>query len=141
IRALLGELIESVALQAQKKGLELILDVTQLEKPLVQGDPSRIRQIITNLISNAIKFTEQGEIIIRAWFSEVDNKLRFHCSVEDTGIGIPEDKADRLFAKFSQVDASTTRKYGGTGLGLAIVRQLCELMDGDITVSSRFGHG
>ncbi|QUI61296.1 response regulator [Pseudoalteromonas sp. A22] len=141
VRALLGELIESVALQAQKKGLELILDVTQLEKPLVQGDPSRIRQIITNLISNAIKFTEQGEIIIRAWFSEVDNKLRFHCSVEDTGIGIPEDKADRLFAKFSQVDASTTRKYGGTGLGLAIVRQLCELMDGDIAVSSRFGHG
>ncbi|PAY00046.1 hybrid sensor histidine kinase/response regulator [Pseudoalteromonas sp. HM-SA03] len=141
VRALLGELIESVALQAQKKGLELILDVIQLEKPLVQGDPSRIRQIITNLISNAIKFTEQGEIIIRAWFSEVDNKLRFHCSVEDTGIGIPEDKADRLFAKFSQVDASTTRRYGGTGLGLAIVRQLCELMDGDITVSSRFGHG
>ncbi|MGC0120302.1 response regulator [Pseudoalteromonas piscicida] len=141
VRALLGELIQSVALQAQKKGLELILDVTQLEKPLVQGDPSRIRQIITNLISNAIKFTEQGEIIIRAWFSEEDNKLRFHCSVKDTGIGIPEDKADRLFAKFSQVDASTTRKYGGTGLGLAIVRQLCELMDGDIAVSSRFGHG
>ncbi|WP_462160258.1 response regulator [Pseudoalteromonas maricaloris] len=83
----------------------------------------------------------KARIIIRAWFSEVDNKLRFHCSVEDTGIGIPEDKADRLFAKFSQVDASTTRKYGGTGLGLAIVRQLCELMDGDIAVSSRFGHG
>lgn len=141
VRALLGELVESVALQAQKKGLELILDTTSLEKPLVKGDPSRLRQIITNLVSNAIKFTEKGEIVIRAWFSEIESQLVFHCAVEDTGIGIPSDKVDRLFTKFSQVDASTTRKYGGTGLGLAIVKQLCELMGGDIEIDSTYKPG
>ncbi|WP_254879466.1 response regulator [Pseudoalteromonas sp. McH1-7] len=141
VRALLGELVESVALQAQKKGLELILDTTTLEKPLVKGDPSRLRQIIINLLSNAIKFTEKGEIVIRAWFSEIESQLVFHCAVEDTGIGIPSDKVDRLFTKFSQVDASTTRKYGGTGLGLAIVKQLCELMGGDIEIDSTYKPG
>ncbi|PCK31333.1 PAS domain-containing hybrid sensor histidine kinase/response regulator [Pseudoalteromonas piscicida] len=141
VRSLLGELVESVALQAQKKGLEIVLDVTQINEPVVKGDPSRLRQVLTNLISNAIKFTEQGEIIIRAWFDKTQEPLRFFCTVEDTGIGIPADKADRLFTKFSQVDASTTRKYGGTGLGLAIVKQLCELMGGDISVQSRLGYG
>jgi len=137
LRGMLGEFAEAMAHRAQSKNLELILDVTKIEQSLVQGDPNRLRQILTNLVGNAIKFTDQGEVIIRAHITEQSNdKLQFHCSVRDTGIGIPKNKLPTLFEAFSQVDASTTREYGGTGLGLSICKQLCQLMNGDISVSS-----
>ncbi|MGH1372672.1 MAG: response regulator [Cellvibrionaceae bacterium] len=133
----LGEFAESVSPKAQEKGLEVILDVTAVDRSMVKGDPGRIRQILSNLAGNSIKFTESGEVAIHASVVPTqDNKLLFSCSVTDTGIGIPEDKLGGLFESFTQVDASTTRKYGGTGLGLSIVKQLCELMNGRVWVTS-----
>ena len=121
---------------ANKKGLSFALDVAGAEG-VYRGDPTRVRQILYNLLSNAVKFTEQGEIRVLATLGE--DGLRV--TVRDTGTGIPADKLPLLFAKFSQVDASTTRRYGGTGLGLSICRQLAELMGGDITVESVAGKG
>lgn len=142
LRGMLGEFSEAVALQAQAKGLELILDVKGVEQSLVKGDPGRLRQILTNLVGNAIKFTLEGEIVIRVSLERDDeNKMHMHCSVTDTGIGIPIDKQAELFDSFSQVDASTTRRFGGTGLGLAICRKLCQLMQGDIGINSTSGQG
>jgi PAS domain S-box-containing protein len=141
IRSQLGEFAESMALRAQEKGLELILDVTKIDFTMVKGDPSRLRQILSNLVGNSIKFTDEGEILIKAFINEYGERLQLTCSVSDTGIGIPENKVTSLFDSFTQVDASTTRKYGGTGLGLAIVKQLCQLMDGNIDVISAHGHG
>ncbi|HKV42643.1 MAG TPA: response regulator [Blastocatellia bacterium] len=134
--------IKTLAVKAHQKGLELACDIA-LEVPnVVAGDPARLRQIIINLAGNAIKFTEQGEVVatveVGAW-NTGGVLLRF--SVSDTGIGIPEDKKDRVFGLFEQADASTTRKYGGTGLGLAISAQLVELMNGKIGVESKAGEG
>jgi len=134
---MVGGFADSMAQMAQVKGLELILDTTRVSEAEIIGDPGRIRQILTNLVSNSIKFTKEGEVIIRAGLHEYDHKhwlLEFQ--VKDTGIGIPEDKQSKLFDAFSQVDASTTREFGGTGLGLSIVKQLCRLMQGDVTVES-----
>jgi CheY-like chemotaxis protein len=131
-----------MASRAQDKGLELILDLSRITQPMVKGDPGRVRQVITNLVGNAIKFTEQGEVVISAQLTELEeNRLQLQCSISDTGIGIPTDKLDSLFNSFTQVDASTTRKYGGTGLGLAIVSQLCQLMNGQVSVTSEPGAG
>ncbi len=142
IAKLLGDFSESMAVRAEEKRIELVLDVTQLKYTHVKGDPGRIRQILTNLVGNALKFTEAGEVIIRASLQENENKdLLFACEISDTGIGIPEDKVNTLFDSFTQVDASTTRKYGGTGLGLSIVKQLCELMHGEVSVNSQLGKG
>lgn len=142
LRGMLGEFAESMALRAQEKDIEIILDVTQIECSMVKGDPGRIRQILTNLVGNALKFTSQGEVTIRAKVHEKEKGLHcFSCSIQDTGIGIPQEKMSSLFDSFSQVDASTTRKYGGTGLGLSICKQLSELMGGDVTVSSELGQG
>ena len=142
LRKMLGEFAEAMALKAQEKGLEIILDTTQVEQSMVKGDSGRLRQIFTNLVGNAIKFTEQGEIVITvATEMLADNQLRLSASIKDTGIGIPEDKLTNLFDTFTQVDASTTRKYGGTGLGLAICRNLCQLMGGDIQVTSSLEQG
>jgi len=142
LRSMLGDFAESMALKAQNKGVEIILDTTQVEQSMVKGDQGRIRQILTNLVGNAIKFTEQGEIIIRvSAVAAGKSKLLLICSIQDSGIGIPANKIDTLFDTFSQVDASTTRKYGGTGLGLAITKKLCQLMDGDINVTSHEGTG
>jgi len=142
LRSLIIELTESVALQVENKGIEIILDITLIEHSMVQGDPGRIRQIIYNLVSNAIKFTEQGEIIVRAELIEDENSmLVFNCSVQDSGIGIPNSAIKNLFSVFTQVDSSTTRKYGGTGLGLSIAKQLCQLMQGSISVSSALNEG
>ncbi|MFT5755593.1 MAG: two-component system sensor histidine kinase/response regulator [Alteromonadaceae bacterium] len=141
IRSQLGEFAESMAVRAQEKGLELILDVTKIDFYMVKGDPGRLRQILSNLVGNSIKFTDKGEILIKAFINEYDERLQLTCSISDTGIGIPENKVGSLFDSFTQVDASTTRKYGGTGLGLAIVKQLCQLMDGSIDVISSHGHG
>lgn len=134
---LLGDFSESMGNQAQSKGLELVLEASGVEHSFVLGDPSRIRQILSNLVGNALKFTTKGSVLIKASLSEDGEKhWCFSCSIIDSGIGIPEDKFASLFDAFSQVDASTTREFGGTGLGLAIVRQLCQLMGGDISVTS-----
>ncbi|WDE13182.1 response regulator [Thalassomonas haliotis] len=140
--SLLGEFVEGMALKAQEKGLEIILDVSNIKFSHVKGDPGRIRQVLTNLVSNAIKFTAEGEILICAEvFEQAENQVSFSCSVTDTGIGIPEAKLTSIFDSFTQVDASTTREYGGTGLGLAISKQLCQLMQGDIRLTSTVGEG
>ena len=134
--------IDLLATKAYEKGLELLAIVDEKAPQVVRGDLARIRQILVNLIGNAIKFTDQGEILISVkHLAEKQGKHQLEFSVEDTGIGIPEDKIDRLFRSFSQVDSSTTRKYGGTGLGLAICKRLIELMDGRISVKSVEGKG
>jgi len=142
LRDMLGEVAEAMALQAQEKGVEIILDVAGVEHSMVKGDSGRIRQVITNLISNAIKFTEQGEVKISAAIQELqEGELLLTCHVEDSGIGIAADKVAGLFETFTQVDASTTRKYGGTGLGLAICKKLSFLMGGDVEVQSVLDKG
>ncbi|MEO0442639.1 MAG: response regulator [Pseudomonadota bacterium] len=142
IRLLVESCIQSMALRAHQKNLELLLDLTTLEMPYVIGDPNRIRQILINIIANAIKFTEQGTISVSAkMLGQNSSQIIFNCDITDTGIGIPESKQAILFDAFSQVDASTTREYGGTGLGLAIVNQLCMLMDGQVSLVSQVGKG
>jgi PAS domain S-box-containing protein len=139
----LGEFAETIALKAQEKNLELILDCSQINTNLkIKGDPNRIRQVLTNLVNNAVKFTHQGEILMKFNLEQGDEQeLVLYGLIKDTGIGIPEDKVHTLFSPFTQVDASTTRKYGGTGLGLAITRNLCQLMGGNITVESQVKRG
>ncbi len=142
IRSMLDEFAQTMAYQAEEKDLELVLDVINVDVTLVHSDPGRVRQILTNLVSNAIKFTAKGEVLIRVEllpFNELQWQL--NCTITDTGIGIPQDKIAGLFDSFTQVDASTTRKYGGSGLGLAIVKKLCKLMGGDVEVSSELGKG
>jgi len=139
---MLGDLSEAFAQQAQNNNLELILDTIQVEESLVKGDSNRIRQILTNLLANAIKFTKQGEVTLRVrQQSHSNTHWRIVAEVSDTGIGIPVNKQAALFDAFSQVDTSTTREYGGTGLGLAIVKKLCLCMQGNITVESKEGEG
>ncbi len=133
LRSLLDDFAASVAVQAQEKGLELLCAADPAVPTLLRGDPGRLRQILTNLAGNAVKFTQKGEVAVRVSLqeeTETECLLRF--SVRDTGIGIPADKLGVLFDKFTQVDASTTRKYGGTGLGLAISKQLAEMMGGEV---------
>jgi CheY-like chemotaxis protein len=128
--------------KAEAKKLELACKISPDLPQTVCGDQVRIRQVIANLISNAIKFTEKGEVIVHA---AIEDQTATHVlvrfTVNDTGIGIPADRLDRLFKSFSQVDASTTRRFGGTGLGLAISQRLVEMMGGRIGVESRVGHG
>lgn len=138
---LLGETTIAVALMAEKKGLEVVIDTLSLQTSKATGDPAKVRQIITNLIGNAIKFTDAGEIILRAKTHSKDGQNILTVSVTDTGIGIPQDKLVTLFDPFTQVDASTTRRFGGSGLGLAICHKLATLMDGNLTVESHEGKG
>ncbi|WP_279504076.1 response regulator [Hahella sp. CR1] len=141
LRHHLDEFAGTMALRAQEKELELVLDQSAVEQSMVRGDPGRLRQILTNLVSNAIKFTAEGEIVIRCQLQPEEDHLLLTVSVTDTGIGIPAEKIGGLFEPFTQVDASTTRQFGGTGLGLAICKRLSELMDGGITVHSEQGKG
>lgn len=142
LRQLFSDLAESMAFQAQSKGLEIVLDLTGIAQSRVKGDPTRVRQMLTNLIGNALKFTHEGEIVIRASMAAgAQGEVVLSATVTDTGIGIPPEKVEHLFDTFSQVDASTTRRFGGTGLGLSIVKSLCDLLDGDIAVSSELGVG
>ncbi|NQZ83314.1 MAG: response regulator [Colwellia sp.] len=139
---LLGNFTHATAHKTQEKNIELNLDLTQIETSYVKGDPGRLTQILTNLVGNAIKFTEQGEIKIQANLGRIDEQyLQLSCSISDTGIGVPKDRIATMFDRFIQVDASTTRKFGGTGLGLAIVKKLCQLMGGDISVTSELDKG
>jgi PAS domain S-box-containing protein len=138
----LREVHEDFVAKAKEKNLELVLDITMVEEFAVRGDPGRLRQIMVNLVDNAIKFTNEGEIAIRASLGPaVDGQMKLVGEVTDTGIGIPGDKLPTLFNSFTQVDGSNTRQYGGTGLGLAIVKKLCVLMDGAVDVMSVPGRG
>ena len=141
LRAHVEEVATTLAVQAAAKDLELVVDVAQDLPERVTGDPGRIRQALTNLVSNAIKFTTKGEVAIRVEREPgpVADLVRF--SVRDTGIGLAPDVLPRLFQPFMQADASTARQYGGTGLGLSIVKRLAELMSGDVGVRSREGSG
>jgi signal transduction histidine kinase/DNA-binding response OmpR family regulator len=138
----LEDTLDILANRAHDKGLELVCVIDPAVPRMVLGDPGRLRQILLNLIGNAIKFTAEGEVLVQVSLTGSDDEhitLRF--SVADTGIGIPDAAVSRLFSPFVQVDSSTTRKYGGTGLGLAISRQLAELMGGRIGVESIPGQG
>ena len=136
------EVLELLALSAHNKGLEIASLIYSNVPTHLQGDAGRLRQILMNLISNAIKFTSDGEVVLKAELRTEDSTTATICfAIKDTGLGItPEDKS-KLFMPFTQVDASTTRKYGGTGLGLAICKQLVSLMGGEIGVESRLGKG
>ncbi len=135
-------MIDILAVRIDNLDTELISTVAADVPSLLKGDPGRLRQILTNLIGNAIKFTKEGEIVLKvSLLSESDHKAKIHFIVNDTGIGISTDKIDSLFESFTQADSSTTRKYGGTGLGLTISKQLVELMGGEIGVQSKIGEG
>lgn len=142
IRERLNETVQSLSARALQKDLEFIFSVDEGVPLLVVGDLGRLRQILVNLVGNAIKFTEQGEISINISAESADAgivELRF--DVLDTGIGIPKEKLEMIFKPFTQVDSTTTRKYGGTGLGLAITTQLIEMMKGRLWVESELGKG
>lgn len=136
------EVLELLAEQAAAKNLELACLILPQIPAWVQGDPGRLRQILTNLVGNALKFTESGEVVVRlSCVEENAHEIMLRCEVADTGIGISPEVQARLFRAFSQADASTTRKYGGTGLGLAISQRLADILGGEIGVESESGRG
>lgn len=141
-RDLMDRTLASLAVRAQAKGLELVGDVRPSVPGGLVGDPTRIRQIIINLVGNAIKFTERGEIVVTLDATPLDeNRVEVHLSVRDTGIGIPPERQAAIFEPFTQADGSTSRRYGGTGLGLSICTNLMRLMQGRIWVESVVGQG
>jgi PAS domain S-box-containing protein len=138
----MDETVKAVALRARDKGLELLCDIEPNVPLSVVGDPGRLRQILVNLIGNAIKFTKHGVVVVHAALASEDaDGLMLHFSVRDTGIGIAPDKLGSIFEAFSQEDSSTTRRFGGTGLGLTICARLVEAQGGQIWVESELGHG
>ena len=142
LHRVVADTLKSLALRAHEKGLELVCDLGSEVPRHVLGDPSRLRQVLVNLIGNAIKFTERGEIAVQARLENADSaaaEVRF--AVRDTGIGIAPEKQSLIFDAFAQEDSSTTRKYGGTGLGLSISRKLVELMGGHMRLDSQVGIG
>ena len=142
LRSTVAETVATIGVQTAAKGLALRASVGPDVPSAVRGDPVRLRQVLFNLIGNAIKFTAEGTITLEVLLESADDSralVRF--SVRDTGIGIPADRLDRLFKSFSQVDSSTTRHYGGTGLGLSIVKQIADLMGGTVGVASEVGRG
>ena len=142
LRESLGDTMKSLAIRAHSKGLELACEIqSEVPKRLV-GDPGRLRQIVVNLVGNAVKFTETGEVVLAVGYEPCsDGIVVLQFAVSDTGIGIPKDKTDHIFDAFEQADSTTTRRFGGTGLGLAISARLVESMGGQITVESRVGQG
>ncbi len=142
LQSLIEEVADLVAIKAQEKDLEMLLRFDPDMPRFVMGDPGRVRQIFLNLASNALKFTDTGHVLVGIDVQDQDgDDITFRAYVEDTGIGIPEDKQDLIFNKFDQADGSTTRRFGGTGLGLAICKELASMMDGDIGVDSMPGVG
>ena len=142
LRESLGETLQLFAVQAERKGLELVFDVAADVPERLEGDVGRLRQVVVNLVGNAIKFTERGEVSVRVTQEPASEKqVLLHVEVRDTGIGVPEEQRERIFEPFRQADSSTTRRFGGTGLGLTISRQLTALMGGDLWVEGRAGQG
>jgi CheY-like chemotaxis protein len=142
LRTVIEEVVVLLAERADSKGLELACLVYHDVPSVLRGDPGRLRQILMNLVGNAIKFTEQGEVVVRASLAEtMADTVLIRFDVSDTGAGIDPKTRDRLFQSFAQADSSTTRRYGGTGLGLAIAKQLAEMMGGSIGVESTPGQG
>jgi CheY-like chemotaxis protein len=142
LRTALEDTTDILKFRAQDAGLELICQIDPAVPEYLKGDPGRLRQIVTNLAGNAIKFTHQGEVVIGAKLaSEQGERVTIHFSVRDTGIGIPQSRLAAVFEPFTQADGSTTRKHGGTGLGLAICKQLAGLMGGEIGIESEEGIG
>ena len=142
LRSSLEETRKTLELRARQKGLDLVCNVSQNVPKMLIGDPDRLRQIIVNLVGNAIKFTESGRVTVDVTVASEDAKsTELHFQVKDTGIGIPRDKQRRIFEAFTQADGSATRKYGGTGLGLSICSKLVGLMGGRIWVESEPGKG
>jgi PAS domain S-box-containing protein len=142
LRQVVEEALRTVAVAAHKKGLELACDIESDSPASLVGDPGRLRQVILNLVNNAIKFTEAGEVVIQVrCIQKKGRQARLEFAVRDTGIGIPREKQALIFEAFSQVDSSTTRKYGGTGLGLAISVTLIEMMGGHLQLESEPGKG
>jgi PAS domain S-box-containing protein len=142
LRSCIENSVDIIATKASLKRLVMTYSIDSITPETVMGDPTRLSQILANLLYNAVKFTERGEIKILVSSRKLKGSCHeIHFAIKDTGIGIPEDKMDRLFQSFTQVDSSTTRKYGGTGLGLAISRRLVELMGGEIWVESEVGTG
>lgn len=143
LEQILCEVLEMVLVKAREKSLSVDYQVDQHLPEILLGDSHRIRQIFLNLVNNAVKFTEKGEMWVRIESSrhKKENKVRLHCQVSDTGVGIPPSKLKKLFKPFTQVDSSTTRKFGGTGLGLVISKRLSERMNGKMWVESEVGSG
>jgi two-component system sensor histidine kinase/response regulator len=142
LRDSLGDTLHTLALRAEQRGLELACHIRADVPEVLLGDPGRLRQILVNLVGNAIKFTEHGEVVVHVESEPPqDGKVELHFAVSDTGIGIPAEKHREIFRAFSQGDSSTTRKFGGTGLGLTISSQLVEMMGGRLWVESEPGEG
>jgi CheY-like chemotaxis protein len=142
LRECLESALRTVAVRAHEKGLELLCEVAPEAPEVVTGDAGRLRQVIINLVGNAIKFTDNGEVAVRAQLDAQDGaEGMLHFAISDTGIGIAEDKCETIFAPFTQADSSTTRKYGGTGLGLTISHRLVTMMGGAMWVESELGKG
>ncbi|MGH8012440.1 MAG: response regulator [Candidatus Binataceae bacterium] len=132
---------ETLAIRAHQKQLEIVVRIARDVPTALIGDPLRLRQVLFNLLGNAIKFTDHGEVVLTVEGKSDGASVRMHFTVSDTGIGIAREQRERIFARYTQADSSTARKYGGTGLGLAIVKQLVELMGGEIWVDSEVGRG
>ena len=145
IRETVGDAVALLAHRAAEKGLELLFDIAGDVPATVVGDPGRLRQVLLNIVGNAVKFTSKGEVVVHVTLEPEhvgdDGRVWLNFAVIDSGIGIPQDKLAHVFEAFTQADASTTRRYGGTGLGLAIARRLVELMDGRLSVTSEEGRG
>lgn len=133
--------VRLLAVNASQKGVDLVCRIAPETPSTILGDPIRMRQILVNLVGNAIKFTEQGEVFVQMQVEPTENGRQLHLTVQDTGIGIPPDKLESIFTSFQQADSSTTRRYGGTGLGLAISSQLAALMGGRMWAESELGQG
>jgi HPt (histidine-containing phosphotransfer) domain-containing protein/anti-sigma regulatory factor (Ser/Thr protein kinase) len=142
LRPLLGTTLNALALGAHQQGIELTQQVAPEVPDALIGDPERLRQILVNLVDNAIKFTEEGEVCVRVETEHLaDQEVWLHVAVADTGIGIPAAQQHLVLEPFTQADGSSTRRYGGTGLGLTIAKQLVELMDGRLWIDSEVGRG
>lgn len=142
LRDSIADTLQILGFSAEAKGLELALTIDPEVPDTLVGDLGRLRQVIINLVGNAIKFTENGEVVVSAELAEsFSDRVRLRFSVRDSGIGIPREKQNTIFDSFTQAESSTTRRFGGTGLGLAISRQIVALMDGDIHVESKEGQG
>ncbi len=159
MRDTLGDILRGLALRAEEKGLELAYQVEADVPDFLVGDPVRLRQVVINLVGNAIKFTQRGEIVVSVQSEPApaaphpqplsplgrgvggEGEVSLHLTVRDTGIGIPPEKQGAIFEAFAQADASTTRRYGGTGLGLTISSRLVAMMGGKIWVESTAGQG